>query len=59
MCWRTLETDKSHVVGDTIVLNATPKKGYKLEKLVVTIESGTIIEVSGEDIIENDEYNKY
>lgn len=51
----TIEIASDIEAGNTIVLNATPKKGYKLAKLIVKTESGTTIEVKGEDIIENND----
>ena len=49
----SLETDKSHLVGETIVLNAVAETGYKLAKLIVTTDSGISIEIENEDIIKN------
>lgn len=49
----SLETDKSHLVGDTIILNAVAETGYKLAKLIVTTDSGISIEIENEDIIKN------
>lgn len=42
-------------IGDTIVLTATPKNGYKLAKLIVKTESGKTIEVTRNNIIENND----